>query len=120
LFERISIVPKVSIDRVIEEAARAVNAWKANPDFTLAGVTLASFDATLRGLQVAVDATEAKKVELTGLMNARDDKAKAMSDIVTRIRSGFRATYGPDSSAYEQVGGTRRSERRSPKRPPKP
>ncbi len=111
---------KISVERVVSDAERAVNAWKANPDFALAGVTLAGLEAMLRGVQVAINAAEAKRVELTGLMNARDDKVAAIGDVVTRIRSGFRATYGPDSSQYEQVGGTRRSERKPPKRKPKP
>ncbi|HWT01590.1 MAG TPA: hypothetical protein VN256_15190 [Pyrinomonadaceae bacterium] len=37
-----------------------------------------------------------------------------MANIIARARSGFRATYGPDSTQYEQAGGTRSSERKRP------
>ena len=36
-----------------------------------------------------------------------------LSDLVQRARAGFKAVYGPDSTQYEQAGGTRRSERAS-------
>ena len=35
---------------------------------------------------------------------------------VTRIRSAMRGVFGPDSTQYEQAGGTRRSERKRPAR----
>ena len=46
-------------------------------------------------------------------VNQRDDQAYNLNQLVTRARSGFRAVYGPDSSQYEQAGGTRSSERKS-------
>jgi hypothetical protein len=39
-----------------------------------------------------------------------------LGEWVTRARSGFRAVYGPDSTQYEQAGGTRSSERKKPVR----
>jgi hypothetical protein len=61
----------------------------------------------------------ARRTELTGLMDVRDDHARTLSDLVTRVRSGVRAIYGPDSPQYEQAGGVRRSERKRPVRKPK-
>ena len=55
---------------------------------------------------------EAKRSELTRLVNERDSEAEALNELNTRARSGFRAVYGPDSSQYEQAGGTRKSERK--------
>ncbi|MBD0369930.1 MAG: hypothetical protein ICV60_03685 [Pyrinomonadaceae bacterium] len=37
-----------------------------------------------------------------------------MASINTRALSGYRAIYGPNSSQYEQAGGTRSSERKRP------
>jgi len=39
--------------------------------------------------------------------------------LVTRARSGIRSVFGPDSTQYEQAGGTRTSERKTPTRKPK-
>jgi hypothetical protein len=63
------------------------------------------------------DQVEALRTQLSGLLNDIGAKMKAVSDVVTRARSGMRAFYGPDSTQYEQVGGTRTSERkrRAPK-----
>ena len=57
--------------------------------------------------------------ELTGLINDRDSQGVGLNELVTRVRSGFRAVYGPDSTQYEQAGGTRLSERKKPSRKPK-
>jgi hypothetical protein len=38
------------------------------------------------------------------------------ASIKTRVLSGFRAVNGPNSTQYEQAGGTRQSERRKPTR----
>jgi integrase len=42
------------------------------------------------------------------------EKLAAISSVTTRARNGFRAIFGPDSSQYEQAGGTRASERKRP------
>ena len=66
---------------------------------------------------LALAAVAARRTELTGLMDVRDDHARTRSDLVTRVRSGVRAGYGPDSPQYEQAGGICRSERSERKRP---
>ncbi|NUN12008.1 MAG: hypothetical protein HUU55_00070 [Myxococcales bacterium] len=49
---------------------------------------------------------------------SNDKKAalKAIGDLITRVRSAARGKYGPDSTEYEQVGGTRASERKPKKK----
>ncbi len=107
---------KVSVDGVLADATSITNAWTANPDFTLGDITLAKFKAAFNGLDTANAAVETQRTELTGLINDRDDQAVALNELVTRARSGFRAIYGPDSTQYEQAGGTRTSERKRPNR----
>jgi len=41
-----------------------------------------------------------------------------LRDLNRRILSAVEAQYGPDSSEYEQVGGTRQSERKQSTRKP--
>jgi hypothetical protein len=47
--------------------------------------------------------------------NAKRDSTP-LSDLISRARSGFRAAFGPDSTQYQQAGGTRRSKRKPAKR----
>jgi hypothetical protein len=56
--------------------------------------------------------------ELGVLRNHRDDQTVKVNELCTRARSGVRAFFGPDSSEYELVGGTRTSERKKPQRKP--
>jgi hypothetical protein len=68
-------------------------------------------------IQDATDALDKecarKNVELTGVKSVRDDKARQLSGLVTRFRSGMRSIYGPDSAQYGQAGGTRSRDRRT-------
>jgi hypothetical protein len=105
-----------TISSVIAEGAKIVDVWTANPTFTLGQVTLDVFKAQMAELQAAAATVESKRTELTGLMNARDAKSGNISELVSRARSGIRAAFGPDSTEYEQAGGTRRSERKPAKR----
>jgi hypothetical protein len=103
----------------LSDAARITEVWQSNPDFKLGNVTLQEYQAAMMGLQSLDSSVESKRVELTGLLDQRDDSARGVNDLNTRALSGFRAFYGPDSSQYAQVGGTRRSDRKSPTRKPK-
>ena len=105
-----------TIGSVIAEGAKIVDVWTANPTFTLGPVTLEIFKAQMAELQTAANAVESKRTELTGHINSRDAKSANVSELVTRARSGIRAAFGPDSTEYEQAGGTRRSERKPAKR----
>jgi hypothetical protein len=62
---------------------------------------------------------ERRRIELQGLINERNDLGKHVRAQITRVRSGFRAVYGPDSTQYDQAGATRSSERktRAPRKP---
>jgi hypothetical protein len=46
-------------------------------------------------------------------------REQVLADWNQRILVAVKAQYGPDSSEFELVGGTRRSERKKPKRGPK-
>jgi hypothetical protein len=107
---------KVQVDKVLPDAACIINVWTANPEFALGDMTLEKFKAATEAVQTASNTVDAKRTELTGLINARDTQAAELAEWVTRARSGFRAVYGPDSTQYEQAGGTRTSERKKPLR----
>lgn len=101
---------------VLANSAQIATVWGDNQDFKLGALTLTDFQEVSDELRNLHQTVEAKRTELIGLISTRDDKANAVNDLVTRARSGFRATYGADSIQYEQAGGTRQSERKRPAR----
>ncbi len=59
---------------------------------------------------------DALEAQLTDLRNQRDALYAGLWDKVKRVRSTVKGIYGDDSSEYEMVGGTRKSERKHPAR----
>jgi hypothetical protein len=107
---------KYAPDTVLADAGKIIDTWTANADYKLGTVTLEAFTQARDGAAAADAAVESKRTELSGLMNNRDDKMAELNELTTRARAGFKAFYGADSSQYEQAGGTRASERKSPTR----
>lgn len=56
--------------------------------------------------------------QLTEVRNRRDALYLSAWDQIKRVRAGVKGIYGDDSSEYEVVGGTRRSDRKTPRRTP--
>ncbi|HWA87528.1 MAG TPA: hypothetical protein VG710_14965 [Opitutus sp.] len=114
---------RVPTTSILDSAEKIRITWAANPTFTLGDVTLQSFTDALNAVNQHETDIEAKRHELQGLLDNRDDKTRALQNLCTRALSGFRAVYGPDSPQYDQAGGTRSSERApqrraAPARPP--
>ena len=107
---------KYSPDSVIADSEQIARVWAENPTFGLGEVTLVILQSKVDELRQKRNQIEALRTELTAHLNDLNEKTGQLADINTRARSGFRATYGPDSSQYEQAGGTRRSERKRPAR----
>lgn len=85
-------------------------------------LTVAGYEADVTALSEKLDNYSAMLSALDGLQNELDAKEAALRELNTRILSAVEAHYGSDSTEYEQVGGTRRSERKrsGPKGPRKP
>jgi hypothetical protein len=108
-------MPKnITVDKVLADAERILRVWTENPTFSLGELTQAKFQALLEELRDKRNQTETLRTQLTALVNETNERGNALSDAVTRALSGVRAVFGPDSSQYEQAGGTRRSERKRP------
>lgn len=103
-----------SIDDVIADGERIVRVWSDNPAFSMGDVTLAQLATMIAELRTLRGQIEAARTQSTQLVNQSNDKLAAISSVASRARSGFRAFFGPDSSQYEQAGGTRKSERKRP------
>ena len=107
------------VNAVQKDAQKIVTVWTENPTFSMGEVTVVSLKADMTALTAADDAVEAKRHELTALLNTRDAQIAALNEVITRARSGIRSTFGPDSTQYEQAGGKRKSERKPSVRKPK-
>jgi hypothetical protein len=107
-------IAKVKV--VLSDAVDVKAVWNAIPDFKMGGISLNDFIAVRDETDSLDKEYSTRDVELTGVKNKRDDKARLLDELITRFRSGMRSTYGPDSSQYEQAGGTRNSSRKSPTR----
>lgn len=108
---------KLSSAKVLADLDLVIAAWDANPAFSMGDeVTLAKVKTTRADLAKCNADIAALENKLTEVRNAESACAAKGSDVVTRIRSAIRGVYGPDSTQYEQAGGTRRSERKRPAR----
>jgi hypothetical protein len=108
-----------TIESLLADAEQIERVWTANPSFSLGDITLAQFQTKITELRAARGKAEALRTQLTAAVNDANERSDDLAALVTRARSGFRAFYGPDSTQYEQAGGTRASDRKRPARKPR-
>ena len=105
-----------SFDDILNDADRLVRVWTANTDLALGDITLPSFKTKTARLRTLRGQAEDLRTQLTAVVNDANTQAEEISGITVRARSVARGQYGPDSTQYEQLGGTRASDRKPPKR----
>jgi hypothetical protein len=100
---------------ILEQSRTILEAWKQiNPDLVIGELTQPGLEGALnQAVPIATQIT-ALETQLTDLRNQRDALYTGLWEQLKRVRSGVKAIYGDDSSQYEMVGGTRKSERKSP------
>lgn len=111
---------KPNHEEVKVETDKILSVWKANPDFKLKDVTAEQVEADNARLDAVIKLVKQKEQEILPLRNERDDLATKLNEVNVRARSGMKGYFGLNSSQYEQVGGTRSSERKTPVRKSKP
>jgi DNA repair ATPase RecN len=79
-----------------------------------ATLTLVSYEADIQAVNDKLDSYNEQLSSLDQSQNELDSLELALREKNTRILSAAEAHYGPDSTEYEQAGGTRRSERKRP------
>jgi hypothetical protein len=112
--ENFLMATKYPFDTVLPESEQIARVWAENPTFSLGEITLANLQTKIRDTQEKRNQVETLRTQLTALTNDLNVQINELAGITTRARSGFRAVYGPDSTQYEQAGGTRSSERKRP------
>src|SRR5258708_2400145 len=109
-----NIMGKIT-DAVLSEAEQLIRVWNANTDFTLGETTPATVQAMLTDLRHKQTLVDETRTVLTGQVDELDDKIADVNAVITRGRSGIRALFGPDSTQYNQLDGTRLSDRKPSK-----
>ena len=111
---------KVKIKAILAAAHSIKSVWEANPDLKMADIAVSDFIAMYGAAEGLAKEYAKKRIGMRGLKINRDNTVQKLNGLVTRLRSGMRFYYGPDSPQYEQSGGTRASARKRPKRKSRP
>ena len=106
----------ITDNNLATDARSALLFWEGHPDIKLQGITCEQFKQTQGEFQQVADEVVVKDGELQAAMTERDKLGDQVRLVITRLRSGVRSYYGPDSDEYKLVGGTRQSDRRRPVR----
>lgn len=107
-----------SFDKIQSEADQLVRVWTANPAFALDNVTLEAFQSLVASFKNSRSASQDLKTQLVKSTNDFRKVTDTLTETLNRARTGIRGFFGADSPQYEQIGGTRTSQRRP--RKPKP
>ena len=80
------------------------------------GLNEALYEAEITGYSDDQDDYNGGIAALDGQQTMLDTREHGLADLNLRMLAAVKAQYGPDSTEYELVGGTRRSERKKPTR----
>lgn len=99
---------------VLETARKRLSGLKSitpAPDFG-PNLKLDDYEQDINSLSARLDGYNEAVATLDKLKNELEAEEAKLRDKNKRMLSATEAHYGPDSSAYEQAGGTRDSERK--------
>jgi hypothetical protein len=99
----------ITDNNLVSDAKSVLKFWEDHPEINLNETTAAQFRKAQSAFQKITDEIAHEEIELSAKMTERDQLAKSVRVSISRVRSGVRAYFGPDSKEYEQVGGTRSS-----------
>jgi len=103
----------------LEQAQSILTAWKhIDPSLAFGPLTGEALSADVDMVKALQEKIFLLQNQLLDIRNQRDAACIGIWDKVKRARAGIKATYGDDSTEYEIAGGTRRSERKKPRRTP--
>lgn len=110
----------VSIPKLLQEAHAIKEALEQMGENVPAGISAAEMADRIAPLENIISELDKVNAQRTQLVNSKADVAQRVSDYAVQVRSVIKGISGSDSSEYEMVGGTRKSERKKPKRKDKP
>lgn len=102
---------------ILEQARSVHDAWRQiNEEMTFGDLNMSMLENDIENSLPIEEQLTNLETQLTNLRNQRDALYTAIWEKLKRVRAGVKANYGDDSSQYEMVGGTRKSERKTPTR----
>jgi hypothetical protein len=105
----------VRINATLKDATAIRKLWESVPDLKAGSTSLPDFLTMHEAVGKLSEEYARKEFELTGVKGKRDDKALELQATIVRFRGAVLATYGNDSTEYQQAGLTRARDRKPPK-----
>ena len=110
---------KLYSSNVLKEAIGVQEAWKLiDEELAFGKMKIAGLTTDIEAIYQTQYDLAALESQLTEVRNRRDELYLSAWDRVKRVRASIKGLYGDDSSEYELVGGTRRSDRKRARRTP--
>jgi hypothetical protein len=110
---------KLYPSNVLKEAIGVQVAWKhIDEEVALGGMNIAALATDIEEIRKTQPELVYLEHQLMQVRNRRDELYLAAWDKIKRVRASVKGLYGDDSSEYELVGGTRRSDRKRARRTP--
>ena len=105
----------------LKQAQSILCAWEfTDPTLKIGTLSLETIAADITTVKRLQEKLIHVKNELLEIRYQRDAATIGLWNTVKRARSCIKGVYGDDSTEYELAGGTRRSERKKPRRRPLP
>jgi hypothetical protein len=110
-----------SFEDIQAQANQLSRVWSDNPELALGDLTEKQFGDMVKAFAAARTTVDDLRNQLTKAVNDLNAQGAEILAITVRARSVARGQFGPNSTQYEQLGGTRASDRkpRTNKKPPK-
>jgi hypothetical protein len=105
-----------SIPKLLQEARAIQKALEQMGENVPAGISAAEMASRTDALENVVNQINMVNAEKTRLVDSKTDIAQNASDYIVQVRSTIKGVLGADSYEYDMVGGTRKSERKKPKK----
>ena len=106
---------KSPVLQTARERLAGLKKFPTDPDFG-AALTVAAYETEINGYATDENTYNQDLAALDDKQNRLDARENGLNDLNQRMFSATKAQFGSDSSEFELVGGTRRSERKKPTR----
>ena len=102
---------------LLEQATSVQNAWtRIDQQLVVGTMSAATLANTIQDLHQVESELFKLEHQLMEMRKERDDLQQYTWNHVKRLRAAVKGLYGDDSLQYQMVGGTRLSDRKSPRR----
>lgn len=105
-----------SLDDIEADGDTLLRVWNDNQELSLGDVTREAFNTMMGEFRTARSGLENLRTQMTAAVNNVNERAKTIKGITVRGRAAARGQFGGNSTQYEQLGGTRTSDRKPRKK----